>query len=163
MSPEPRTYAMTDQAQFLELVTPLAEALKGCPDLADTAAALAWLDANVPFDGPLCAGIRAAAEAGAEAGWLLPKEAGSIRFGRVAKDCCGFSIDAVWMQDQGPKHRHPNGEIDLCFALDGEPRFDGNPEGWTVYAPDSTHVPTVRGGTMLILYFLPGGAIEFLG
>jgi hypothetical protein len=24
-------------------------------------------------------------------------------------------------------------------------------------------VPTVRGGTMLILYFLPGGAIEFLG
>ena len=103
------------------------------------------------------------AQEAASAGWLLPKEAGGVKFGRIAKDLEGFSVDAVLMSSPGPRHRHPNGEIDLCFALDGEPRFDGNPEGWTVYAPDSTHVPTVRGGTMLILYFLPGGAIEFLG
>ena len=62
----------------------------------------------------------------------------------------------------GPKHRHPNGEIDLCFTLRGEARFDGRPEGWVVYGQDTTHVPTVRDGQMLILYFLPGGAIEFL-
>jgi hypothetical protein len=146
---------------FLTTITPLAERLAAC-DLSDPAAAKAWLDLHLPFDGELVASVRAAAEAAAEDGWLLPKEAGPIRFGRVAKDLAGFSIDAVWMRDPGPRHRHPQGEIDLCFALDGEPRFDGHPEGWTVYGADTTHVPTVRGGTMLILYFLPGGSIEFL-
>lgn len=153
---------MTTKEQFITTVTPLAEKLTGC-DVSDPKAAKAWLDEHVPIDGELVRDVRRAAEAGAEAGWLLPKSAGPIRFGRVVKDLAGFSIDAVWMQDPGPQHRHPNGEIDLCFALDGDPRFDGHPEGWTVYPPDSTHVPTVRGGTMLILYFLPSGAIEFLG
>ena len=153
---------MSDPLQvFVATLTPLAERLGGC-DLSDPAAAKAWLDRELPFDGELVAGVRAAAEAGATEGWLLPKQAGPIRFGRVAKDLGGFSVDAVWMRDPGPKHRHPNGEIDLCFALDGAPRFDGHAEGWTVYGPDSTHVPTVAGGTMLILYFLPGGAMEFL-
>jgi len=32
-----------------------------------------------------------------------------------------------------------------------------------VYGAGSEHVPTVTDGAMLILYFLPGGAIEFLG
>ena len=44
----------------------------------------------------------------------------------------------------------------------GEARFDGHPEGWVVFGPDSVHVPTVSDGEMLILYFLPGGEIEFL-
>ena len=86
-----------------------------------------------------------------------------MRFGRVAKDLCGFSIDCVWMNGAGPRHRHPNGEIDLCFATSGAARFDGEPEGWVVYGKGSAHVPTVSEGEMLILYFLPGGAIEFLG
>ncbi|MBK8976616.1 MAG: DUF4863 family protein [Planctomycetes bacterium] len=146
---------------FLTLLAPLARTLRDCP-IADPKAARAWLDEHLPFAGATITAVRAAAVAGAEAGWLLPKRNGTIRFGRVAKDLEGFSVDAVWMSDPGPKHRHPNGEIDLCFAIDGAPRFDGNAEGWTVYGPDTTHVPTVRGGTMLILYFLPGGAIEFL-
>ena len=141
-------------------LTPIAETLADC-DLSDPRAATVWLDAALPFDSEPIRALRELAEAGAAAGWLLPKETGSIRFGRVAKDLAGFSIDAVLMSDPGPRHRHPNGEIDLCFALDGAPRFDGHAEGWTVYPPESTHVPTVRGGTMLILYFLPGGAIEF--
>lgn len=152
---------MSTKEAFLATITPLAERLAGC-DLSDPQAGKVWLDANLPCDSQIVSEVRTAAEAGMAAGWLLPKEAGPIKFGRVAKDCAGFSIDAVWMRDPGPKHRHPNGEIDLCFALDGEPRFDGNPEGWTVYGQGTTHVPTVRGGTMLILYFLPGGAIEFL-
>lgn len=146
---------------FVQLLSPIAERLKECP-LTDPAGAKAWLDERLPVDGPDVTALRAAAVEGADAGWLLPKENGPIRFGRVTKDLHGFSVDAVWMRDPGPRHRHPNGEIDLCFALDGEPRFDGNPEGWTVYPPDSAHVPTVTGGTMLILYFLPGAAIEFL-
>ncbi len=148
-------------AEFVAQVGAFAERLQGCP-VDDPAAAKAWLEEHVPFDGAEVAALGAAARAGAEAGWLLPKEAGGIRFGRVAKDVHGFSVDAVWMDRPGPKHRHPGGEIDLCFAIDGEPTFDGNPEGWTVYRPDSVHVPTVAGGTMLILYFLPGAQIEFL-
>ena len=65
------------------------------------------------------------------------------------------------MNGPGLAHTHPNGEIDLCFAMDGDPRFDGHPEGWVVYGPGSWHVPTVTGGTMAILYFLPSGAIAF--
>ena len=65
------------------------------------------------------------------------------------------------MSAPGPGHTHPNGEIDLCFAVDGAPTFDGHPPGWTVYPPGSWHVPTVAGGVMDILYFLPGGAIRF--
>ena len=45
--------------------------------------------------------------------------------------------------------------------LDGEPRFDGNPPGWTVYPPGSWHIPTVTSGKMAILYFLPEGAMRF--
>ena len=48
------------------------------------------------------------------------------------------------------------------FTTRGDARFDGNPQGWVVFQPDSVHVPTVSDGEMLILYFLPGAAIEFL-
>ena len=61
----------------------------------------------------------------------------------------------------GMAHTHPGGEFDLCFAVSGSPTFDGRPEGWTVYAPGSWHVPTVQGGVMDILYFLPAGAMKF--
>ncbi len=147
--------------EFAEELRPVARLLENV-DLKDPAAARDAIEASLPFAGDLVASVRAKAEAAATAGWLLPKENGAIRFGRVAKDLEGFSVDAVLMSSPGPKHRHPNGEIDLCFALDGDPRFDGQAEGWVVYKPDSTHVPTVSGGTMLILYFLPGGAMEFL-
>ncbi len=152
---------MGSKEAFVSLVTPLVQKLAG-RDLGDAKALRAQLERELPLRDALVASVRAAAEEGMREGWLLPKENAGIKFGRVAKDVLGFSIDAVWMQGPGPKHRHPDGEIDLCFALDGEPRFDGNPQGWTVYGPDSTHVPTVRGGTMLILYFLPGGKIEFV-
>ena len=147
--------------QFVELLTPLAEALRRLDVDASDAAAQA--DAIAPFGGEQVRAIRAAATASVDSGWLLPKEAGGVRFGRVAKDLCGFSVDCVWMDGPGPRHRHPNGEVDLCFAAEGAARFDGNPEGWVVYGKDSAHVPTVSDGAMLILYFLPGGAIEFVG
>ncbi|HLQ37132.1 MAG TPA: DUF4863 family protein [Planctomycetota bacterium] len=117
----------------------------------------------LPFRGGVVEQLRAAAVAAIDSDWLLPKQNAGIRFGRVAKDLDGFSVDAVLMAGPGPRHRHPNGEIDLCFALDGSPRFDGHAEGWVVYGKDTTHVPTVHDGRMLILYFLPGGAIEFVG
>lgn len=117
-----------------------------------------------PLEGPELVLVRTLVELGLSEGWLCPKEANGVRFGRVAKAgkaTHGFSIDAVDMDAPGPGHTHPQGEFDLCFALEGEPLFDGRPEGWTVYAPDTWHVPTVRGGRMAILYFLPDGAIRF--
>jgi len=92
---------------------------------------------------------------------ICDRETGPIRWSRVAKDLDGWSVDAVHMSTPGPGHSHPLGEVDLCFAADGDPAFDGNPEGWTVYPPGSWHVPTVTGGAMDILYFLPEGAIRF--
>lgn len=88
-----------------------------------------------------------------------------VRWGRVAKatdESLGFSIDVVVMNGPGPLHRHPAGEINFAVSLDGDPRFDGQPAGWIVFPPESQHVPTVSGGTMLIVYLLPQGKIEFL-
>ena len=50
----------------------------------------------------------------------------------------------------------------MMFAWDGEPSFDGCAPGWAVFAPDSVHVPEVLGGTMLILYLLPDGEVEWV-
>ncbi len=146
--------------QFVELLRPLAQALTAVDVEAKDAAAQA--ERAAPFGSAVVQAIRAAAVANKDSEWLLPKAQAGIRFGRVAKDLLGFSVDAVSMAVPGPKHRHPNGEIDLCFATSGDPRFDGKPAGWVVYGKGSVHVPTVKGGEMLILYFLPAGAIEFL-
>lgn len=151
---------VTSKEQFVALLAPLAEALRGVD--VDAADAAAQAERAAAFAGPQVRALREAAVANIASDWLLPKAANGIRFGRVAKDLSGFVVDAVLMDMPGPRHRHPNGEIDLCFATAGAPRFDGHPEGWVVYGKDSVHVPTVAGGQMLILYFLPGGAIEFL-
>jgi hypothetical protein len=97
-------------------------------------------------------------------GWLAPRESGGVRWGRVLKatEGAGLSVDAVEMA--GPasgSHRHPRGEFDLCFPVEAGARFDGRADRWVVYPPDSRHVPTVTGGKMVLLYFLPGGEIDF--
>ena len=153
------TQTMTKE-QFVELLRPVAQALQGLD--VDAADAAARAERAAPFASPAVAALREAAVGNVGSDWLLPKAQAGIRFGRVAKELLGFSVDAVLMDVPGPRHRHPNGEIDLCIATKGEPRFDGRPAGWVVYGKDSVHVPTVRGGEMLILYFLPAGAIEFL-
>ena len=151
----------TDLKAFADLVAPLADMLAGV-SLDDPARAATRIEELAPFEGDLVQGVRDAMFAGADAGWLLPKDAGGVRFGRVAKDLHGLSVDAVWMDSApGPRHVHPRGEIDLLFGESGTPRFDGHPPGWAVYGAGSEHVPAVTGGSMLILYFLPGGAIEW--
>ncbi len=144
---------------FQVVLLPFAQLLRAVD--CDNKDARAHCERLFPFAGQAVTQLREAAMAAIASDWLLPKENAGIRFGRVAKDIAGFSVDAVLMDKPGPKHRHPNGEIDLCFARSGTPRFDGMPEGWVVYGKGSVHVPTVRDGEMLILYFLPAGAIEF--
>ncbi len=152
-----------EKTLLLKALAPLLEHLTTVDPSSGRAAANA-LNEAFPVGGELLAGIRAQVVAGLDAGWLAPREAGGVRYGRLAKATDAsrnFSIDAVDMSGPGPGHTHPNGEIDLCFALTGGACFDGQPEGWVVYGPDSWHVPTVSGGRMAILYFLPGGAIRF--
>jgi hypothetical protein len=130
-------------------------------DAADGMAAAATLNRRLPFDGPVVGRIRTLCAQGVDAGWLLPRAAGpNVRFGRLAKDLGGYAVDCVWMKDgSGVGHTHTKGEINMCFAWEGTPRFDGHPPGWVVFAPGSHHVPTVTGGTMLFVYFTPDGAV----
>lgn len=132
-------------------------------DLHDPEAA-AKLEARLPLDGEVVQGLRNLVREGVTAGWLCDREHEGVRFCRLTKaneGTRGFSVDVVHMKAPGPGHTHPNGEVDLCFGVEGEPTFDGRAPGWTVYPPGSWHVPSVNGGVMDILYLLPEGAIQF--
>ena len=123
------------------------------------------LRTDIGADSELFRDLAAACRRGVAEGWLCNREHGGIKFGRIVKpgpETNGFSVDVVEMDDcAGPHHAHPNGEIDMIMPLDGAAQFDGAGEGWLVYGPGTAHSPTVRGGKALVLYLLPGGAIEF--
>ena len=148
---------------MLDTFKPLLDAAHGIdltrPDVACKELARRF-DPNGPTAQKLATDLKALAESGA----IANRGEMPVRYGRVAKagaDTQGFSIDVVLMNGAGPKHRHPRGEVNYCIALDGKPTFDGEPPGWVVLKPDSSHVPTVANGTMLIVYLLPNGEIEF--
>ncbi len=148
---------------MLDRLQPLLDFCQGLA-LEDAEAARAALDKAFPFAGDYVQELGATLRAGVDDGSLCNRGELPLKFSRVFKpapETRDFSADVVMMNGAGPLHAHPGGEIDLCFALDGHPSFDGNAPGWTTYAPGSSHVPTVRGGTMLILYLLPGGQIAF--
>ena len=133
-------------------------------DLSDPPGACASLERHFPFSGERVSSLGAALCRAKEAGQICDKGTEDLRYSRLFKasdDTSHLSADAVWMRVPGPHHAHPQGEIDLCFATEGTPLFDGRPPGWTVYPPGSSHRPTVTGGAMMILYLLPGGAITF--
>ncbi|MCW5659058.1 MAG: DUF4863 family protein [Burkholderiaceae bacterium] len=125
----------------------------------------AWLNATHGAGSATYETLKASCEAGVRDGWLCNREGGGIRYGRIfrpADDLHGFSVDVVDMRDiAGPHHVHPNGEIDLVMPLDGDATFDGRNAGWVVMPAGSAHRPTVAQGRALVLYLLPGGAIEF--
>lgn len=149
---------------MLDSFAPLIDAARNL-DLSDPEAAKLELERRFPADSPAAKALNAELMRLWEAGEVAQRGAPPVRFGRVSKpgpDTADHSIDVVVMEGAGPRHRHPQGEVDYCVRLDGDPRFDGHPAGWVVYGPDSVHVPTVSGGTMLIAYLLPQGGIEFL-
>jgi hypothetical protein len=125
----------------------------------------ARLNAEFPAGGAEFERIFEACQDAIAAGWMCNREGGGIRFGRVVKPSDaihGFSVDVVVMDAvQGPHHRHPNGEIDMIMPLDAQAKFDGRGRGWLVYPAGHAHSPTVTGGKAIVLYLLPGGAIEF--
>ena len=152
-----------EHASMLETFRPLFEAAHGV-DLKDAADAERVLRERLDPESDAAARLRAELVDLLERGEIANRGEPPVRWGRAAKpspETHGFSIDVVDMTGAGPEHRHPHGEIDYCIALEGEPTFDGKPPGWVVLPEDSTHVPTVAGGRMLIVYLLPDGAIEF--
>ena len=151
-----------DKAGFETLVKTVTDAIAG-RELDESL--MADLNAQFPPGGETFQAIEAACRTGIAEGWMCAQEHGGIKFGRVSKpgdELSGFSIDVVEMTPcKGPHHRHPNGEIDMIMPVDGDAKFDGHGKGWLVYGPDSAHHPTVTDGRAVILYLLPGGAIEF--
>jgi hypothetical protein len=123
------------------------------------------LGRDLPLAGAVVKAVRDAATSGVREGWLCDRENAGVRYSRPVKPSPasgGLSVDAVVMDRvAGPKHTHPNGEINLCFTEEGDAKFCGHAQGWVVFPRASTHVPVVTDGRMLILYFLPEGKIEF--
>jgi hypothetical protein len=149
---------------MIETFLPLLEAAQGV-DLADPAAAVAELGRRLDPSSATAQATNRALKKLLDEGRVAERGELPVKYGRVAKagdETLGFSIDVVHMNGAGPLHRHPGGEVNWCVALEGSPTFDGHGPGWVVFPPESRHVPTVAGGTMLIVYLLPQGAIEFL-
>ena len=153
------TGAPADQIRLMGELEALVPFLQKA-DLSKPHEAERSLEQHAAFVSPHVKRIEALARKGADAGWLLPKSAGpSVRFGRFLKDLSGYSVDFVWMEGPAAGHTHTNGEINLGFAMSGKPLFDGRPPGWVVFPPASHHIPTVTGGEMLLVYFVPGGKV----
>jgi hypothetical protein len=147
----------------IETFRALIDAAAGL-DLADALAARAELERRLDPRGATARDLSTSLKSLLAEGRIAERGAPPVRWSRVAKagpETRDQSIDVVCMSGAGPRHVHPNGEVNFCIALDGDPRFDGHPAGWVVLPPGSGHVPTVEGGTMLIVYLLPGGAIRF--
>lgn len=147
-----------DAADLIERLSPLTSTIASmdlsAPDAADT------LNATLPLAS--LTGVVAALREARDAGWLTPRRAtDTLTFGRLAKPAAasGFAIDVVDMEGEGAAHTHTLGEVNLCIRESGDPRFDGAAEGWVVKPPGSHHTPTVTGGRMLIVYWLPEGAV----
>jgi hypothetical protein len=155
-SPSPARIELED---LLENLVPAVRSV----DLADAPSAATTLNEVHPLKSKAMKRIRDLCEVGLQEGWLTPKRAGpDCTFGRLVKDMQGYAVDCVLMRGKALGHVHPNGEVNICFPWDGEaPRFDGHPPGWVVFPPGSHHVPTVTGGQMLFVYFLPGGAVTW--
>jgi hypothetical protein len=149
---------------MLETFRPLLEAAHGL-DLGKPAEARAELTRRFDPGSPRAAALRTALLQLYAEGKIAQNGALPVRWGRASKatpETLEQSIDVVVMNGPGPLHRHPLGEVNYCVAIDGQPRFDGQEPGWVVFPPESRHVPTVSGGTMLIVYLLPKGQIEFI-
>ena len=136
-------------------------------DEAAQARLLAALEAAFPVDGDAVRALGEAIVAGVEDGSLCNRGDDDARFCRLAKagpNTHGLSIDVVALRGPALEHSHPSGEVTLGFAAsehDGAARFDGHPPGWVFMPPGSRHVPTVVGGRMFLIYFLPDGAVTW--
>lgn len=130
----------------------------GKPDVAR-----ATLQTKYPLSGDYMLEVRRLCQRGIDEGWLSAAAAGDTGTLRVASSSkhFPFSIEVMHLRGQGIPHGHPRGEVTVCWAVDGSPRFCGAEPGWIACAPGSKHVPEVTGGAMFLLHFLPDGQIDW--
>lgn len=121
-----------------------------------------------PYEGETVQAIGAAIADGIADGSLCNRGEATARFSRVAKPGQlgpDLSVDVVSLEGPALAHTHPQGEVTLGFPSSGsdsgDVAFDGHPPGWVFMPPGSRHTPTVTGGRMDLLYFLPGGAVQW--
>ncbi len=153
---------MDARTEFTEAVKLITDRIAGRPIDADLQA---FLNESFPPGGEAFDDLATLCRQGIDEGWLCDREHGGIRFGRIVKpgtETHGFSVDVVLIDDiVGPRHAHPNGEIDMIIPESPNAKFDGQGQGWMVYDPGSVHSPTVTGGKAIVLYLLPDGEIDF--
>ena len=153
---------MSSQREFVEVVRSITNRIAGRPL---DGALQSFLDQNFPPGGEAFDDLATLCRQGIDEGWLCDNEHGGIRFGRIVdagEETGGFSVDVVLMDDvRGPYHGHPNGEIDMIIPESRDAKFDGKGQGWMVYEAETEHYPTVTDGKAIVLYLLPGGAIDF--
>jgi hypothetical protein len=152
-----------DVERFRALIAPLTDAIAG---RALDDALGEELERRFSPSGEAFKAIEAACHEAIEAGWMCAQGGAGRRFGRVIEagpESGGLSVDVVDLENiAGPLHRHPTGEVCMVMPLAPGAKFDGHGAGWVVYAPGTSHRPTVAGGEALVLYMLPEGRIEFL-
>ncbi|QWW71330.1 DUF4863 family protein [Rhizobium sp. WYJ-E13] len=84
------------------------------------------------------------------------------RLGVVADGHHDFVVESAKLKNvKGNFHTHPLGEINMIQPVDPEGQFCGKGEGWKVFAPGTSHYPTVTGGACTFIFLLPKGAIEY--
>lgn len=157
-------------APLLSLLDPIlarvaALAVERCTTAESIAAVEATLEREFPHAGAQVQAIGELLGKGIAEGWLADRGAPEARFSRVAKPSPathGLSIDVVSMIGAGVEHTHPRGEVTIGFpATPQSCHFEARAPGWVVLGPGSRHVPTVTGARMNLIYFLPGGAVDW--
>jgi 2-hydroxylaminobenzoate mutase len=84
------------------------------------------------------------------------------RLANASPETRDFVLESARLRDvRGQYHRHPLGEINMIQPVDPAGKFCGHGAGWKVFAPDTSHYPTVTGGTVTFLFLLPKGLIEY--
>nr|BAF56677.1 2-hydroxylaminobenzoate mutase [Pseudomonas fluorescens] len=106
--------------------------------------------------------------AGIEEGWACYAQIDGPDYcrGQLAKateNPNGYSVESGMLKNVlGNFHLHPRGEINMIGPVDEGATFCGSGAGWKVFEPGSRHFPTVNGGKVTMLFFLPGGEIEYM-
>ena len=150
--------------EFQSLLRPITDFIAGHE--VDESLAQA-LTTAFPPEGALFNAVESACHSAIADGWMCSQGGEGRRFGRIIEpdeETGGLSVDVVDLENiVGPHHRHLTGEVCMIMPVTENALFDGRPRGWCVFGPGSEHRPTVVDGEALVLYMLPGGAIEFTG
>lgn len=105
-------------------------------------------------------------KSGVDEGWAgyANVDGTAYRRGRIAEpsyETAELSVESGLLRDvKGQYHCHTKGEINMIIPLEAGAQFCGHGAGWRVFPSMSEHFPTVT-GYALMMYFLPGGEIEY--